>query len=210
MIESDGSAGARSNAKRCGAPIERERHGYSLAVWLVIASEALLFAGLFALYAAYRAEYPAEFRAGVAENVAWIGGTNTMVLLTSSFAMAWAVHSIRSGGRPKLALAVVLALGGVFLVLKAVEWTGHVEHGIVPGASGELPLRGHALFFTLYYFMTGLHAAHVVAGLVLVAWILARVRRARETEVAGELVGVYWHFVDLIWVFLWPLFYLLR
>jgi cytochrome c oxidase subunit 3 len=189
---------------------ERERHGFALAVWLVIASEALLFAGLFALYAAYRAEYPAEFRAGVAENVTWIGGLNTMVLLTSSFAMALAIVAIRDRRRPKAALAIVLALGSIFLILKAVEWTGHVQHGIVPGAAGSLPLRGHALFFTLYYFMTGLHAAHVIAGLGLVAWIFARVRRRHPTTVAAELVGVYWHFVDLIWVFLWPLFYLLR
>ena len=132
-----------------------------------------------------------------------------MILLASSFAMACGVHFVRAGRRraAQIALGFVLALGCAFLVLKGIEWTLHIREGVFPGASGDLPSRGAVLFFTLYYLMTGLHAAHVVAGLVLVAWVFALVRRDRS-RVAHELVGYYWHFVDLIWVFLWPLFYL--
>jgi len=181
-------------------------HGLHIAVWIIIASEALLFAGLFALYASYRVEYATAFAAGVAADKQWIGGTNTFVLLTSSFAMAWAIHRARTGRSPTWSLAAVVVLGLVFLALKLVEWTEHVRDGIVPGpqfAAAGPP--GTKLFFTLYYAMTGLHALHVVAGLSLVVWMLVRPRL-----VALELVGMYWHFVDAVWVFLWPMFYLMH
>jgi len=179
-------------------------HALKIAVWIVIASEALLFAGLFALYTSYRAEYPHEFHVALQHDLKTVGGINTMVLLTSSFAMAWAIMRLRDGKNPRKALAVVIALGVAFLVLKGYEWGIHISDGIVPGASGDLPARGTALFFSLYYFMTGLHAAHVVAGLALVSWVSARPRLHTM-----ELVGLYWHFVDVVWVFLWPMFYLL-
>jgi cytochrome c oxidase subunit 3 len=186
----------------------RREHALRIAVWIVIASEALLFAGLFALYVSYRAEYPREFHAAASRDIGWIGGTNTMILLASSFAMAWAIHVMRAERRPTRALACVLALGTAFLCFKAVEWGVHIHDGFTPGTAGDLPARGTALFFTLYYLMTGLHAAHVIAGLVLVAWTLALARRGTG-HLAVELVGLYWHFVDAVWVFLWPLFYLL-
>ena len=170
-------------------------HALKIAVWIIIASEALLFAGLFALFASYRAEYPQAFHLDAARNLKTAGGINTMILLTSSFAMAWAIMRLRQDRNPRRALWCVLVLGCAFLALKLYEWSVHIADGIVPGSS---------LFFTLYYFMTGLHAAHVVAGLALVVWVTAR-PRVHTTE----LVGLYWHFVDLVWVFLWPLFYLL-
>jgi cytochrome c oxidase subunit 3 len=184
-------------------------HGFHVAVWVVIASEALLFAGLFTLYAAYRNEHAAEFHVAARRNLAVIGGVNTMILLTSSFYMAVGVHAARRNRArsARRALAAVLVLGGAFLVLKALEWSIHLSDGITPGAAGDLPTRGSVLFFALYYLMTGLHAAHVVAGLALVAWVRAVVR-TRATTPAVELVGLYWHFVDAVWVFLWPLFYL--
>ena len=185
------------------------RHGFRVAVWLVVASEALLFAGLFALYASYRSQHGAAFHAAAARDLAWIGGTNTMILLTSSFAMAVAIHAARAGRRrdARRAAAIVLLLGTAFLGFKAYEWSLHLADGIAPGAAGDLDDRGAILFFTLYYFMTGLHALHVIAGLALVAWARRRIRRD-DDPVVVELVGVYWHFVDLVWVFLWPLFYL--
>jgi cytochrome c oxidase subunit 3 len=189
-------------------------HALRVAVWIVLASEALLFAGLFALYAAYRSEFPRAFSEGVALGVAWIGATNTLPLLTSSFAIAWAVHATRAGRVVDKHLAIVLALGTGFLVLKAIEWTIHARDGIVPGLAyaGPSHASGASLFATLYYAMTGLHAAHVIAGLALVSWVLVLVRRRlqnAERHLALELVAVYWHFVDVVWVFLWPLFYLL-
>jgi cytochrome c oxidase subunit 3 len=174
---------------------EQRQHALRLAVWIVIASEALLFAGLFALYTSYRAEYPQAFHAGVVRDLKTVGSINTMILLTSSFAMAWAILRARQGASSRPALVVVLLLGSAFLALKLIEWGIHIDDGITPHSG---------LFFTLYYFMTGLHAAHVVAGLALVAWVTARPRLGTM-----ELVGVYWHFVDLVWVFLWPMFYLL-
>ena len=190
---------------------------FRVALWTVVASEALLFAGLFALYACYRSEYPQAFDAGVGLDIHWIGGLNTFVLLTSSFAVAWAIHSMRLGRVKGTAwgLVAVLALGAAFLVLKLVEWSIHIHDGIVPGMAYAGPYngRGTTLFFTLYYAMTGLHAAHVIAGLALIAWVLGRVRRRTITPdgfIALELVGLYWHFVDVVWVFLWPMFYLMH
>ncbi len=184
--------------------MNQREHALKIALWIIIASEALLFAGLFALYASYRAEYPFAFHLAGQRDLGTVGGINTMILLTSSFAMAWAIMRMREGGKPRRALAVVILLGGAFLVLKGLEWGIHIHDGITPGSSGALHERGAGLFFTLYYFMTGLHAAHVVAGLGLVAWVTARPRVHTM-----ELVGLYWHFVDAVWVFLWPLFYLL-
>jgi cytochrome c oxidase subunit 3 len=163
---------------------------YRLAVWIVIASESLLFAGLFALYAAYRVEYPEAFAAGVRADLGWVGAGGTFLLLTSSFAIAAAVHR----GGSKALCGVTLACGTAFLVLKGIEWADHIAHGIVPR---------HSLFATLYFAMTGLHGLHVIVGLALVAWVTVRPKRL-------PLVALYWHFVDVVWVFLWPMFYLLR
>lgn len=189
---------------------------YRIAVWIVIASEALLFSGLFALYTSYRNQYHAAFDAGVRDGVQWIGGTNTIILLTSSFAIAWAIHLVREHRRGAgWWLIGVLALGTAFLVLKGIEWVKHASEGVVPGAAYSGPDHGPGttLFATLYYGMTGLHALHVIAGLALVSWVGLRVRRGRtgpDRPLALELVALYWHFVDVIWVFLWPMFYLMR
>jgi len=183
-----------------------EDRRYHLAVWIVIASEALLFSGLFALYWGYRSEYPQVFARGVTLDIQWMGSLNTFLLLTSSFAIAWAILMMRTA-RVKAAtwsLVAVLLMGGGFLVFKLLEWSQHISEGLVPGSS---------LFFTLYYFMTGLHALHVIAGMTLVAWVLVRVIRgtlASDRMLALVLVALYWHFVDIVWVFLWPMFYLMR
>jgi cytochrome c oxidase subunit 3 len=195
-----------------------EERRYRVAVWIVIASEALLFAGLFALYWNYRNEYPRAFAAGVVDDVQWMGGVNTFILLTSSFFIAWAIHMMRHD-RPAIAswlLLGVIVLGGGFLLLKLMEWGKHLDEGIAPGVgyyTGPDHGRGTVLFFTLYYLMTGLHALHVIAGMVLVTWVYLRVRAStitRDRLMALELVALYWHFVDVVWVFLWPMFYLMR
>jgi cytochrome c oxidase subunit III len=194
-----------------------EDRRYQIAVWIVIASEALLFAGLFALYAAYRTEYTTAFEAGVRADLQWVGGTNTLILLTSSFSIAGAVHLVRQGRvrAAAWALAATLVLGGAFLALKMFEWSEHIREGVVPGLAYAGPDHGPgtSLFFTLYFGMTGLHAVHVVAGLVLVAWVFGRAHKRRldpEHHLSLELVALYWHFVDAIWVFLWPMFYLMH
>jgi cytochrome c oxidase subunit 3 len=197
------SVGARDRALRLG-------------MWVFVGSETLLFAVLFGAYAAYRAVYSDEFAAAAAENQVWVGTLNTLVLIVSSFFVAWAVELLRHD-RPRAAMravAATMALGGVFLALKTYEYSGHLAHGIAPGVHyhfHELPTFGAQTFFTLYYLMTGLHALHVIAGLVVLGWMLVRVRRGRltaERYVALELGALYWHLVDVVWIFLWPLLYL--
>jgi cytochrome c oxidase subunit III len=189
-----------------------------LGMWLFLGSETLLFAGLFGLYSAYRAGYEPDFAAGVAHNHALIGTANTLILIVSSFIVAWAIHVLRAGRRRACAGALVaaMALGGCFLGLKLVEYSAHLAEGIAPGmhyTSTALPSPGARTFFTLYYAMTGLHALHVIAGISLLGWLAVRVARRRTTAAnptALELGGLYWHLVDVVWIFLWPLLYLTR
>jgi cytochrome c oxidase subunit 3 len=192
-------------------------HALHLGMWTFLGSETLLFAGLFALYTAYRSIYPAEFAAAVHHNNAALGTANTVILLTSSFLVAAAVHHVRRGHRKwtvaSLIGAIVLGLG--FLCVKFFEYSDHLHEGIAPGhhyTSVDLPAVGSRTFFTLYYAMTGLHALHVVAGLAILGWLAVRVWRRRTTPGHAtelELGGLYWHLVDVVWIFLWPLLYLI-
>jgi cytochrome c oxidase subunit 3 len=191
---------------------------YRTGMWIFLASETLLFAGLFALYAAYRDQYPVEFEAAAAEDIGWMGLANTLVLLVSSFFVASAIQLARVGRMRGAAgsLVLVLLLGGVFLALKLGEWHVHLSEGFAPGAayaSAKLPGHGAALFFTLYYAMTGLHALHLIIGMIVIAWLVLAIgagRISRRRHLPLELGGLYWHFVDVVWLFLWPLFYLVR
>jgi len=186
------------------ASAEHESDAAHLAVWVLVASEMLLFAGLFALYAAMRVAHPVAFRDGVGHMALALGTTNTFLLLTSSLTAALAVFALKEGRRGlTLALtAATMLLGLVFLALKGAEYADHLHHGLGPD---------HAVFFTLYYLMTGLHALHVIGGLGAFSWASVQVLRGRasaERPHPFELVTVYWHFVDLVWIFLWPAFYL--
>ena len=195
---------------------DKQRHAAHLGMWLFLTSEVLLFAGLFGLYAAFRVVYPEEFAAAARHNHAIIGTVNTVVLITSSFAVAWAIHSVAAGRRTvaTFCLGVTVVLGGVFLALKGLEYRDHVHEGLLPGvyyASTALPGRGARLFFTLYWFMTALHGLHVVGGmlaLTVVAILTWRGRMRAGYHTPLENVGLYWHLVDVIWIFLWPLLYL--
>lgn len=186
---------------------EQQEHAWRFGMWLFLASEILLFAGLFALYAAYRVLHHHEFVAGISHNDLTIGTINTVLLITSSFTVALAVEATRHDrtSRATVLLAMTILLGTLFLRLKAHEWATHFRHGIVPH-------RG-PIFYTLYYFMTGLHALHVAGGLVVLSWLSVRSAQRRYSSAFHlplELGGLYWHLVDAIWFFLWPLFYLTR
>jgi cytochrome c oxidase subunit 3 len=196
--------------------IAKQEHALRFGMWLFLASELLLFAGLFALYTAYRTMHAHDFAAALHHNALLLGTTNTIVLIVSSFTVAWSIHALRAG-RPRTTiwmLVATLALGATFLVIKGIEYSQHFSEGIYPGrmyAFAALPTDGAKLFFTLYYFMTGLHAIHMIAGLGIMSWLLLRVVRGRTTPARHgelELGGLYWHLVDSIWIFLWPLFYL--
>jgi len=198
--------------------MEQQGHAATLGMWAFLASEVLLFAGAFTLYGAYRAHYPAAWDFGVAHNLAWLGTTNTVILLVSSYFVALSTHFFKHGKkRTTLFLIGLTVLFGVaFLCLKGYEYASHFHHGIFPGGSPTFVLKEHApkgtgLFFTLYFLMTGLHAVHVIAGMSVLTWLAFRIRANRvipEAHHPLELGAMYWHLVDLIWIFLWPLFYL--
>jgi cytochrome c oxidase subunit 3 len=198
--------------------LEKQAHAARLGMWCFLGSEVLLFAGLFALYAAYRAMHGADFLAAAAHNDAVLGTANTFVLITSSFTVAASIHAAQVG-RARLVvplLLVTLALGGVFLVVKGIEYAHHFHEGIYPGTHyrmGELDTHGARTFFTLYYFLSGLHALHVLMGMALLAWLALKHWRRPFTaahHLPLELGGLYWHLVDVVWIFLWPLLYLTR
>lgn len=197
--------------------IERQEQAARLGMWVFLASEILFFAGLFALYFAYRSEHPLGFDVGVARNtIAW-GSVNTAVLLVSSYTVALAVHELRRG-RPKAAAWLVgatVALGLCFLAVKTGEYLEHFHEGIYPAGVGGFFLvndePGIKVFFTLYFCMTGLHAIHVMVGMGVLVALLVRVLRGSIVPAASyplAVGAVYWHLVDVIWIFLWPLFYL--
>ena len=196
--------------------IARQEHAVRFGMWVFLGSELLLFAGLFALYSGYRSLYSAEFAKALHHNALALGSINTVVLIVSSFTVAWSIHALRGGRRRTTLwmLALTMTLGATFLVLKGVEYADHFSHGIFPGkyyTFAELPSHGAQLYFTLYYFMTGLHAIHMIVGLCLMAWLTSRVVRRRTTAARHgelELGALYWHLVDSIWIFLWPMFYL--
>jgi len=198
--------------------LARQHATARLGMWIFLGSEALLFAGLLALYAAYRFAYPAEFDAAAAHANLAIGTVNTYLLITSSLTMALAIHATRCGrrGATVALLAATIAFGLAFDVLKAVEYAGHLAEGIAPGAYyafGGLPAHGVVLYVTLYYLLTGLHALHVTGGVCVLVWLAVRAQRGDftpQSHIALELGGLYWHLVDLVWIFLWPLLYLIR
>jgi len=189
-----------------------------LGMWAFLASEILFFSGLFALYAAYRTEHPYGFAVAVEHNTLFLGSLNTAVLLVSSYTIALGVHALRTGrpGQASLLTGATIALGGGFLVVKTIEYLHHFAEGIYPGGVGRF-YRDHGdagtqMFFTLYYCMTGLHAIHVIVGMTVLAFLLWKVMRGTVSPVHSHplaLGAIYWHLVDMIWIFLWPLFYLI-
>ena len=196
--------------------LARQHATARLGMWIFLASESLLFAALFALYAAYRFVYPAEFHAAAAHANVLLGTINTYILLTSSLTVALSIDATKRGHRRRALglLAVTILLGVAFEVLKGVEYGEHLANGIAPGGYytfAALPAHGAVLYVTLYYLMTGLHALHVAGGLCALAWLWVLLYRGRITPdsyLSLELGGLYWHLVDFVWIFLWPLLYL--
>jgi cytochrome c oxidase subunit 3 len=191
-------------------------HAAHLGMWVFLATELLLFTVMFATYALYRADFSLTFREGHRHMAVAIGTANTYVLVTSSVFVALAVAQGRAGSRRICAglLGVAIALGATFLVLKGIEYAQHVRDGALPGVHyrlSEFARPGASLFFSLYWLMTGVHALHVVIGLGVLISLTVLALRGRFTPDAHgplEIGGMYWHLVDVIWLFLWPLFYL--
>jgi cytochrome c oxidase subunit 3 len=194
--------------------VHRDYGGAKIGMWLFLFTEIILFGGLFILYSAYRSKYPHEFHDAGSE-LNWVMGViNTVVLLTSSLSMALSITAVQKGNRrlSMLLLAVTVTLGAVFLTVKYFEWMVKIHHGLYPNGP-ELLKRppGEMLFFGLYFTMTGLHGLHVIAGMVVLSImlvLLARGRIRQDDYIKLENAGLYWHLVDVIWIFLLPLFYL--
>jgi cytochrome c oxidase subunit 3 len=189
--------------------------GARIGMWLFLFTEVLLFGALFIVYAVYLSSYGWQFGRGSAELSIPVGATNTVILLTSSLTMALSIAALQRSDK-KLSLRMLnatLLCACAFLVIKAFEWGGKFEHGIYPGSDRMLDLlKGEVIFFSLYFTMTGLHALHVLLGVVVILWARGRVRRGLVTAERGVLlenIGLYWHLVDLVWIFLFPLFYLI-
>jgi len=189
--------------------------GSKLGMWLFILSELLLFGGMFILYSAYRYKNPVEFHHASRELEVLVGTLNTIILLTSSLSMAASITALQRGQR-KLSIYLLIAtvaLGLLFLVNKGFEWGTKIEHGIYPNSMTLLArAKGEVLFYGLYYVMTGLHGLHVLVGICIlsVMAVLIVKDRINQARLAPfENSGLYWHLVDIIWIFLYPLFYLI-
>jgi cytochrome c oxidase subunit 3 len=186
-----------------------------LGMWIFLFTELFLFGGLFLVYAIFRAKYSAEFHIAAAELNAFIGTMNTVFLLVSSMTAAMALTAIQKGDRRLtiFLLMVTILLAALFMVNKYFEWSHKFEYGIYPGSPVLKNMsHGELLFFGLYYMMTGLHALHVLIGMVLISISVVRVRaRSINSErfLMLENSALYWHLVDLIWIFLFPLLYLI-
>jgi len=190
----------------------------TLGMWVFLVTEVLFFGGLFATYAVYRAWYPSGFAAASHELDITLGGINTAVLITSSLTMALAVHAAQTGQRGRLLTCLVLTmvLGAIFLGIKGVEYMHKFAEHHVPGPGFHFEpaeqARHAQIFFSLYFIMTGLHALHMVIGIGIMIVMLVWSWRGRiTTEYASpiEISGLYWHFVDIVWIFLFPLLYLI-
>jgi cytochrome c oxidase subunit 3 len=195
-----------------------QAHAARLGMWLFLGTEVLLFGGLFAGYAMYRTLYRAAFAACSHRLDRRLGTVDTLILITSSFTMAMALHLVREGRarRASAAMGGTIALGLAFLAVHGHEYARDIAAGALPGrlyraAEGGVALPGAGLFYTLYYFMTGLHSLHVALGLMLLGWLTRRTVRGDFSagwDTPLELGGLYWHLIDLVWIFLYPLLYL--
>jgi cytochrome c oxidase subunit 3 len=197
--------------------IERQDYAVRLGMWLFLGTEVLLFAGLFLGYTVYRHFYHEAFHEASRHLDLWAGTTNTVVLITSSLSVALAYWAIKLDKQKLCAglLIFTIICAIVFLGIKGIEYHHKFEEGALPGAwyhFSEVTAPGANLYYTIYFLTTGLHAIHVIVGMSILIWILARVLKGHFSStyfVPVELGGLYWHLVDLVWIFLFPLLYLI-
>jgi cytochrome c oxidase subunit III len=195
--------------------IHRDDLASKTGMWLFLFTEMLLFGGLFVVYSVYRLRNPTAFHLAAKELSVFIGTVNTIILLISSSTIAMSITALREKNKRLclILIGITVVLGLTFLVNKYFEWAGHIRDHIYPG-SAVLASRGYGdvLFFGLYFFMTGLHALHIIIGLTFIGVVTSKIVRDQinpDNYVLLENSGLYWHLVDLIWIFLFPLFYLI-
>jgi cytochrome c oxidase subunit 3 len=193
----------------------RDDTASKIGMWLFLLSEILLFGGLFILYSAYRYKNPVEFHLAAWELNRLLGTLNTLILLTSSLTMALSIYSIQKGNRKGSVsfLIATIFFGFLFLIIKSAEWAAKIGHGIYPNSPRLLGRsKGEVVFYGLYYSMTGLHGLHVLVGILVLSVMLFLMMKGKINEnrsIPLENSGLYWHLVDIIWIFLFPLFYLI-
>jgi cytochrome c oxidase subunit 3 len=194
----------------------QQREAATMGMWLFLATEVLFIGAMFLGYTAYRIYYPRAFAEASRHTLMAFGGTNTAILLLSSTTMVFAVRAARL--KRQRAVALLLggtgSLGALFLILKGFEYAHEISEHLLPGASFHIEASDptHAeLFFYLYWLMTGVHAFHVAIGVILLFFFALRAwmtNAFRNHDTPVDLLGLYWHFVDIVWVFLFPLIYL--
>ena len=197
--------------------MEQQREAGTLGMWVFLITEIMFFGGMFAAYILYRSFYPEAFAEASSELNALYGGVNTIVLICSSLTVVLAVFAAQTGNRrgQVLFLALTIVLGLVFLGIKSVEYAEKFEKHHIPGPGfqWDRPDAPHAqMFFFIYFAMTGVHALHMIIGIGIFAVLLYQAQRGRYTPEYHspiEVGGLYWHFVDIVWIFLFPLLYLL-
>ena len=198
---------------------EQQIRAEKLGMWLFLATEILMFGGLFVAYLIYSREYPVIFKAG-AQFLDWKkGAINTVVLLFSSWTMAMSIYYAQKDQIKKCQIMLISTLlcGLLFMIIKYLEYSHKFHEGIFPGGffsyTGSNFVEGLPLYFSFYYLMTGLHASHVLIGMSLIAWVLVRTYKKQlgsHHYMPLEYVGLFWHLVDLIWIYLFPLLYLVE
>lgn len=195
---------------------EQQQDASLLGMWVFLLTEIMFFGGMFTGYTVYRSAYATAFAEASNHLDIWLGSINTAVLICSSLTMALAVHSAQTGKRKVLVrfLLLTILLGSVFLGIKFTEYYQKFEEHLVPGRAFSFP-GVHApqaqLFFSFYFAMTGMHALHMIIGIGLLTFLISGAVRGRfsaEYNTPVETIGLYWHFVDIVWIFLFPLLYL--
>jgi cytochrome c oxidase subunit 3 len=209
--------------------LKQQHEAGALGMWMFLATEVMFFGGVLTAFEIYHYKYPAEWVRASAMLVTWIGAVNTVVLLCSSLTMAVAVHAARTGMGKRAVqafLAATMALGLAFLVLKGFEYYIDYQESLVPNLKfapeignelgrwpASLEVARAELFFSYYFTLTGIHATHMVVGLAIMSVVFVQAGRGRygpEHYTPVDALGLYWHFVDIVWVFLLPLLYLIR
>jgi len=186
-----------------------------MGMWIFLFTELLFFGGMFLLYSVFRSKYAADFHTAAEELNVYFGTANTIILLTSSTTMALSIALVRQGNKrfSMVLQLITIVLGLLFLGNKYIEWGAHIRAGIYPHSPAlEQMGRGKVIFFSLYYVMTGIHGLHVLVGICVILGMLFFTARGvvhKGDFVKLENTGLYWHFVDIIWIYLFPLFYLI-
>ena len=199
------------------ADLKQQYFAANLGMWLFLVTEILFFGGIFLGYALYRGMYPEAFALASAKLSMPLGAFNTVVLISSSFTMVLAVSAAQGGHKKETIrnLFLTIALGFVFLIVKFFEYRAKFAHHLVPGKHFEF--HGHSgfgaeIFYSFYFGMTGLHALHMIIGMIILGILVYQAgkgRFTREYNTPVDMTGLYWHFVDIVWIFLFPLLYLI-